>query len=54
MNQFIRLVYILFLFAGVVFGLISGLIEYEVFGELYKKVRNTTTPTDAVKPNILM
>lgn len=29
MNQFICLVYILFLFAGVVCGVISALIEYE-------------------------
>ena len=41
MNQFICLVYIMFLFAGVVCGLISGLIEYEVFAELYKKVTGT-------------
>ena len=44
MNQFICLVYILFLFAGVVCGLISGLIEYEVFGELYQKVTGTGLP----------
>ena len=44
MNQFICLVYILFLFAGVVCGLISGLIEYEVLGELYKKVTGTGLP----------
>ena len=44
MNQFICLVYILFLFAGVVCGLISGLIEYEVFAELYKKVTGTGLP----------
>ena len=44
MNQFICLVYILFLFAGVVCGLISGLIEYEVFAELYKKVTGTQLP----------
>ena len=42
MNQFICLVYIMFLFAGVVCGLISGLIEYEVFAELYKKVTVTS------------
>lgn len=44
MNQFICLVYIMFLFAGVVCGLISGLIEYEVFAELYKKVTATNLP----------
>ena len=44
MNQFICLVYILFLFAGVVCGLISGLIEYEVFAELYKKVTARNLP----------
>ena len=44
MNQFVCLVYILFLFAGVVCGLISGLIGYEVFAELYKKVTGTTLP----------
>ena len=44
MNQFICLVYILFLFAGVVCGLISGLIEYEVFRELYKKATTTSLP----------
>ena len=44
MNQFVCLVYILFLFAGVVCGLISGLIEYEVFRELYKKVTATSGP----------
>ena len=44
MNQFICLVYILFLFAGVVCGLISGLIEYEVFAELYKKFTGTSLP----------
>ena len=32
----------MFLFAGVVCGLISGLIEYEVFAELYKKVTGTS------------
>ena len=44
MNQFVCLVYILFLFAGVVCGLISGLIGYEVFAELYKKVTGATLP----------
>ena len=44
MNQFICLVYILFLFAGVVCGVISALIEYEVFAELYKKVTATSLP----------
>ena len=44
MNQFVCLVYILFLFAGVVCGLISGFIEYEVFAELYKKVTGTGLP----------
>ena len=44
MNQFICLVYLLFLFAGVICGLISGLIEYEVFAELYKKVTGTNLP----------
>ena len=44
MNQFISLVYILFLFAGVVCGVISGLIEYEVFTELYQKVTTTHLP----------
>ena len=44
MNQFICLVYIMFLFAGVVCGLISGFIEYEVFAELYKKVTGTHLP----------
>ena len=34
----------MFLFAGVVCGLISGLIEYEVFSELYKKVTGTSLP----------
>ena len=34
----------MFLFAGVVCGLISGLIEYEVFAELYKKVTATNLP----------
>lgn len=37
MNQFICLVYILFLFAGVVCGVISGFIEYEVFSEIVKE-----------------
>ena len=44
MNQFLCLVYIMFLLAGVVCGFISGLIEYEVFAELYKKVTGTTLP----------
>ena len=44
MNQFVCLVYILFLFAGVICGLISGRIEYEVFAELYKKVTGATLP----------
>lgn len=44
MNQFICLVYILFLFAGVVCGVISGFIEYEVFAELYKKITGTGLP----------
>ena len=44
MNQFICLVYILFLFAGVVCGVISGFIEYEIFAELYKKITGTGFP----------
>ena len=44
MNQFICLVYILFLFAGVVCGVISGFIEFEVFAELYKKITGTGLP----------
>ena len=34
----------MFLFAGAVCALISGLIEYEVFAELYKKVSGTKLP----------